>query len=218
MPVDPHNPGNPGSYDAYIESFRPTSSSVVATSTPAPPPLPPQAPPRSAPTTAAEARARIAEFVENKDLGAKLMAGDCVASQEYRDAQTFMRTHPVDKVDVAMSGIAPDLSTGIIPDAGMRLMENVTADLRERGLSDGAIRQTLAAEPVSAAEQRAAEIWKKDRLSNAEWVKRYQSGDSEAAREMTLCNIVLCSPTDGAPTPPGRAPSLGDLLAAGHRF
>jgi hypothetical protein len=152
----------------------------------------PGAPP-APPANAAEASTRLGTLTADKEWTEKLLAGDAAAAREFHDLSTMVATG--DKVDAAIAGIRPDIQDGIIPDSSAVLMTNVAATLRANGISDDAIRQVLTGQKVSKQERGLVETWKGQRMRDPEWVKAYLSGDPQAAKDMTLANIVMSSET-----------------------
>jgi hypothetical protein len=72
-------------------------------------------------------------------------------------------------------------------------MAETASWLREIGIGDGAIRQTLSDYEVTQQEYDAVQVWKGQRMRSPEFVKQYLSGEPDFVKQMTLANIVLSS-------------------------
>jgi hypothetical protein len=150
-----------------------------ATATPAPP------------ANGAEARAVLDSRIADPAWGAKLLHGDVDARREYSELRAKAdAADPADKVAAAMAGVMPDTP---FQDSGHVLMVNTTNMLRELGIRDPVIKQTLEGYEISQEEHDVVARWKADRMKDSEWVKKWLSGEGEQAREMMLANIVLSS-------------------------
>src|SRR5436305_2197 len=103
--------------------------------------------PAAPPANATEARAVLDAKIADRDWGARLVNGDSVANREFH-ALTTMIADGGDAVDQAIAGIVP----GDIPDGGQKRMAETADWMRQRGLSDGVIRQALTDYEVSPAE------------------------------------------------------------------
>jgi hypothetical protein len=141
------------------------------------------------PANATEARARLDSLTGDKDWGARVMSGDVAANKEFHDL-TAMVAAGGDAVDQAIAGIVP----GDIPDAGQKRMTEAATWMREHGLSDGVIRQTLTDHEVTPQEVRAVEAWKAQKMRSPEFTKAFLAGEPDPVREMLLADIVLSSP------------------------
>ncbi len=103
----------------------------------------PGAPP-APPANATEARTRLDALLVDKDRGAKLLAGDAEVNREYRELRAKAdNPDPADTVAVAMSG-----NVGELPDSEVALMANTAGMLREIGISEPVIEQTLRGHEV----------------------------------------------------------------------
>jgi hypothetical protein len=65
--------------------------------------------------------------------------------------------------------------------------------LRELGIRDEVVMQTLSGREVSQAEFEAVKNWKERTMRDPEFTKKYLSGDPDARQKMTLAAIVLSS-------------------------
>jgi hypothetical protein len=73
-------------------------------------------------------------------------------------------------------------------------MIGVAGMLREIGIRDEVIRQTLTSKEVTQAEYDAVKSLKAERMRDHAWVKEYLAGNGPHKRDMMLMNIVLTSP------------------------
>ena len=94
---------------------------------------------------------------------------------------------------VAMSGVLPPAANG-----EMREMAGLTEFLRDTGITDDVIRQTLSGHEVTQAEYDATKRWHDQHMRDQEFTKKWLAGDPEAARRMTLAHIILSGPVKGA--------------------
>jgi hypothetical protein len=113
------------------------------------------------------------------------------ANTEYRELRA-MADNPEtsDTVTAAMSG--GDL--GLMPDSDTRLMANMANMLRENGLNEQQVRETLEGRPASQAEVDMANQWKAQNLKSKEFLARLMSNEPVAVRELLVANIILTSP------------------------
>ncbi|WLA53194.1 hypothetical protein [Bradyrhizobium diazoefficiens] len=145
-------------------------------------PLIPEAP--ALPSTPAEAATRLDQLKADPKWTSSFLSGSPTQLQEFRDLHGIIAKG--DHVDMAMSGLMPEQ-----PSSGHREMAGTAAMLRELGIDDRIIKETLIGHMVTKPEYEATERWKKDAMSNPEFVKLYTGGDNEARRKMTLANIIL---------------------------
>jgi hypothetical protein len=146
----------------------------------------PGAPP-APPANAAEARTRLDALIVDKDKGAKLLAGDAEVNREYRELRAKAdNPDPADTVAVAMSG-----NVGDVPDSQVALMANTASLLREVGIREEIIEQTLRGHEVTEQEYKLVGAWKTRQMRDPVFVKAFLSGDPEARQKMTLAAIVL---------------------------
>jgi hypothetical protein len=144
--------------------------------------------PPAAPTNAVEARGRLDTLIADKDWGAKVLSGDTNANRELRDLHNMAAGEDDSTITAAMSG-----NIGDMPDSSVKLMANTADMLREIGVIESAIEQTLRGDPVSAQEFKLVEAHKARLMKDPVFVKAYLSGEPEPREKMTLCNIVLSS-------------------------
>jgi hypothetical protein len=146
----------------------------------------PGAPP-APPANAAEARTRLDALLVDKDRGAKLLAGDAEVNREYRELRAKAdNPDPADTVAAAMSG-----NIGEVPDSEVALMANTAGMLRDIGVRESIIEETLRGHEVTEQEYKLVEAWKARQMRDPVFVKAFLSGDAEARQKMTLAAIVL---------------------------
>jgi hypothetical protein len=148
--------------------------------------LQPGAPP-APPANAAEARTQLDALLGSKEEGAKLLAGDAEVNRRYRDLRAMAdNPDPADAVTAALTG-----NLGSIPDSSVKMMADTAGMLREIGISEPVIEQTLRGHEVSALEMKQVEAWRARAMSDQTFVKLWLSGDMEARRKMALSQIIV---------------------------
>ena len=152
----------------------------------------PGAPP-APPATPQEARTRLDGLIKDREFGAKLLSGDAAANKEFGELQAKADSvDPADQVAVAMSG-----NIGEMPDSSTRLMSNTADMLREIGIREEIIEQTLRGHEVSPVEMKQAEAWRERAMRDQTFVKAWLSGDPEARQKMTLSAIIVSGSIKG---------------------
>ena len=119
-------------------------------------------------------------------FGAKLKAGDVEARAEWQRLTTAAAD--ANPVEAAMSGQLPEM-----PDSDLRLMANTAGMLRDIGIRDEVIRETLQDHEVTQADHDATRIWLKQHEADKEWCKKLRAGDIEAKQRFMLASIILSS-------------------------
>jgi hypothetical protein len=148
-------------------------------------PVLPGAPP--APSTPAEANTVLQSRLADKAWGAKLLANDVEVTREYRALREKAdNPDPADTVAAAMSG-----NVGEIPDSEVALMANTAGMLREIGVRESIIEETLRGHVVTEQEFKLVEAWKARQMRDPVFVKAFLSGGAEERQKMTLAAIVL---------------------------
>jgi hypothetical protein len=143
--------------------------------------------PPAPPATAAEASVRLEALKADKEWGAKLIAGDPAANREFSELQLKADSaDPADMAAVAMSG-----NIGEMPDSRVKLMAETAGMLREIGIREEIIEQTLRGHEVSPIEMKQAEAWRERAMRDPVFVKAWLSGDPEARQKMTLSQIIV---------------------------
>jgi hypothetical protein len=143
-------------------------------------------PPSAPPANAAEARTRLDGLIADKEFGAKLIAGDANANREFRALQEKADSvDPADMAAVAMSGGLPEM-----PDSRVKLMHETVGLLREIGINEVTIRETLEGHLVSQSEYDRVAAYKSRLMKDPVFVRDFLSGNPEARQKMTLIAIV----------------------------
>ena len=142
--------------------------------------------PPAPPANALEARTRLDARIADKDFGAKVFAGDVAANRELKDLTSMAANSDASTIAAAMSG-----NLGDMPDSSVKLMSETAGMLREIGIREEIIEQTLKGHEVSAEEYKLVEAWKARQMKDPIFVKAYLSGDPEAGQKMTLAAIIL---------------------------
>jgi hypothetical protein len=150
--------------------------------------------PPAPPANAAEARTRLDALIADKDKGAKLLAGDAEVNREYRELRLKAdNPDPADTVAAAMAG-----NLGEMPDSSVKMMAETAGMLREIGIREEIIEQTLRGHEVSEKESQIVSAYKARLMKDPTFVKAYLSGDAEARQKMTLIAIVQSGSIKGA--------------------
>lgn len=203
MPFEPPNVEF-GAPSSPLDAYRPADGRFITEPKPGanlPPPPPPYVPP-IAPKTAAEASARLDVLARDKEWGKLFFGGDVNAHREFNELMAVKDTaNPMAALLDGSAGSAegqiPFMETthdGALP---MRAQVAIVADMRELGLSDGAIAQAFTGQQAQAADYHAVRLLQAQRMADKEWTARYLDGDPTAAREMLLMNIVLTNGIEG---------------------
>ena len=148
--------------------------------------------PAAPPANAQEARTVLDARIADRDWGAKLLAGDAATNREYRGLQDMAANSDDSTIAVALSG-----NIGEFPDSRVKIMSETAGMLREIGIREEIIEQTLRGHIVSPEEYKLVEAWKSRQLKDPVFVKAYLSGDPEARQKMTLAAIVLSGDVKG---------------------
>jgi len=151
---------------------------------PAAPIVPPAEP--APPATPAEAATRLAALKADPKWTEALLTGGPAQTREFHQLHELVAKG--DRVDQAMSGVLP---AGIIRDGVVVEMQGTAEMLRELGIRDDVIRETLQGKSETKPWYDETVRWKADHMSNPDWVKRLMSGDVEARRQLMLANIVI---------------------------
>ncbi len=139
------------------------------------------------PSTPAEAATRLDQLKADPAWTKALMSGGPVQTRTFHELHELVAKG--DTIDLAMSGVMPD---SIVQDSGMVEMRAAAAMWRERGIPDAVIRDNLSGKTVTPRElYDATARWKKDAMSDPEWVKKLMSGNSEARLQYDSANFVL---------------------------
>lgn len=144
--------------------------------------------PATPPASPAEAASRLETRMADPAWRDAYLSGNGPEVAESRSLHEMIASGD-DPVASAMTGAMPDL-----PSSEHRLMSQTADVLRDHGIREEVIRETLEARPASDQDRAIALAWKNQHMRDEGWVKRYMTGDSDARREMTLANIILSSP------------------------
>ncbi len=147
------------------------------------------------PANATEAAARLGALSADKIWADRLLSGDGAATREFHQLSEMVANG--DQIDMAMAGPLHSLASGVIPDSSLRVMSEGAAMLREKGLSDGTIRQLLSDQPVSVQEQEAAKVWMNEFRTDRERVRKYLEGDAGLGKQVTAAHILINSTIAG---------------------
>jgi len=138
------------------------------------------------PSTPAEASARLDALRSDSKWTASLLSGGPAETKEFHTLHELASKG--DSVDMAIGGV---LQPGVIQNS--EHMQNIGAAemLRELGIRDDVIRETLQGKSETKPWYDETVRWKADHMSNPDWVKRLMSGDVEARRQLMLANIII---------------------------
>ena len=169
------------------------------TDTPTSAPTAPAAPARVDPapinpTTPHEARARIDALTDNKEWGARWLAGGIAEHKEYQRLSEL--ADQADEVKDAIAGAAPEapLIQTLGPDElSTRNLASAVDMFRDEGLDNSTIQQALRGGEVSRSEYLAAKAMKSARLGDKAWTERWLAGGWNEGREMLLINTIVSS-------------------------
>jgi hypothetical protein len=132
-------------------------------------------------------QAQLNRLYADPEKRQKLEAGDGATRREFD--QLVQAAAKIDPIEAAMSGFLPD-----VPTSEMRLMSEAASWLRDIGIREDVVRETLSNQSTTQEIHDAAVNWKKEKMTNPEFVKAYLNGGLEERRLMTLCAIVLTQP------------------------
>jgi hypothetical protein len=154
------------------------------------------------PQNAIEAGQRLDFLNKDPAFRNEVMAGDSKASKEFHDLNAKVASG--DPTELALSGVTPaasvDQNSGSI--VGERDLPAAVNHLRDRGYSDGHIREIMSGtllgdngQPLTEAEvaQRVvnAECMQERLGRDPEWRRKYLSGDRDAADLMRAVSATL---------------------------
>jgi hypothetical protein len=143
---------------------------------PGPTPAPGSTP---APTTQQQAAAELADLKVNADFTKRLMAGDADAKAKWADVHR--RVH-------AQGGVVVN---GENPIQSERILDHIASFA---DLTDGEIDDIRHQRPISPAVFKRVLQAKVQLFADEEWVRKYQSGDRGARRQMMLITALTCAP------------------------
>jgi hypothetical protein len=147
--------------------------------------------PATPPTNAAEAQAVLNTKFADKAWGAKLLSGDGPTTTEYRGLRELInKPDPTDAVKVAMSS---DDKQGFIQDSSVVELRGAAGFLRDLGLNEQQVAETLQGKQPSEAEIQMAKAWKTQSFKSKEFVNRLFAGEPDARQQLLVANIILSS-------------------------
>jgi hypothetical protein len=142
--------------------------------------------------TGIEAQRRLDGLIADRGWGAKYLLGDAQVRKEYAELQATIEAREGDRVAAAVDGTLPP-PTGLFDWQPHHVLTQTVGMLRDAGINDATIAETLNERPVSKAEFEATKILKNQKFGDAEWVKRYLAGGYTEKREAWLMSIILSS-------------------------
>jgi hypothetical protein len=151
----------------------------------------PAPPPALLPTNAAEAATRINELKADTAWRDRYLGGGLTEKRDLTALQEIIHKGDNPDVDKAMAGVLDDAP---IQRSGHMQMIGVAQHLRDLGIRDEIIRDTLTGRPVTQAEHDAVARLKADRMRDHAWTKEFLAGNGQHKRDAMLMDIVLTSP------------------------
>jgi hypothetical protein len=143
---------------------------------------------QAAPTTATEARAVLDTRVADKDWGGRVFNGDVAANKELRELTALAAAGGADTVAVAMAGNPVNM-----PTTDQAYMAHVTAMFRELGIRDEVTSEFLRGNQPTPQEYELVVNWKKEKMGDAEFVKRFLEGGVKEGQLMMIANSVIAN-------------------------
>jgi hypothetical protein len=141
--------------------------------------------------SAADAVVARAALSKDPAFVQKYMTGDAGARRQMAALNALLAG--ADESLLARSGASPP--EGYVKEpgvtAGWREMAAGAGALRELGISEAAIAQVLQDQPEARVFHDMARQRKAERMGDADWLKRYLTGEFAERKEMTLINIIL---------------------------
>lgn len=127
----------------------------------------------------------------DKQWGAKLFAGDVPVTTEYRSLRDLINKPDLTgEVAAAMSN---QDHGGIIQDSSVVELRGAAGFLREMGLNETQVAETLSGKEPSQAEIDMAKQWKTQTFKSKEFVNRLFAGEPDARQQLLVANIILSS-------------------------
>jgi hypothetical protein len=150
--------------------------------------------PTPAPTTAAEAGTRLSVLAADPKWSERFFSGDIAARDEFSALTGIIAG--ADEAAAAMEGstaASPIFETTSGHELPAHARAGAVAALRESGVRDEVIKQTLENTKVSVQEVAQAKQYQTMRHADKEWVSKLLAGDIAARREQMLLSIILSS-------------------------
>jgi hypothetical protein len=142
--------------------------------------------PAAPPKTATEARTVLDARKADPAWSGRYLAGNPAAKKEFDDLTAMVAAGGDDTVAVAMNGHPANM-----PTTDQHQMAHTTALFRELGIRDEVTREFLQGKQVTPQEYELVANWKKEHMGDADWVKKYLSGDVKARQQMMIADTVL---------------------------
>jgi hypothetical protein len=142
------------------------------------------------PATPSEAAARLKAAALDPKWLEEYFGGSVIHANEMRDLKAVIGKDADPQTEMAIAG---QLYDGIQP-AGHLAKVGTAEMLRAVGADDGVVRQVLTGQSVSQQEFDAAQATKARLMKDNDFISKYNSGDGESRRTLTLLNVVLTSP------------------------
>jgi hypothetical protein len=146
----------------------------------------------AAPANAIKARAVLDTRMADKDWGGRVFNGDVAANKELRDLTAMVAAGGADTVAVSMNGNPANM-----PTTDQAQMAHTTAIFRELGIRDEVTREFLQGKQVTAQEYELVANWKKEKMGDSDFVKRFLDGGVKERQLMTIANSVLVNGIKG---------------------
>jgi hypothetical protein len=141
--------------------------------------------PPAPPANAQEARTRLSAFVADNGKGAKLLSGDVETNREFTQLTAMASGEDASTVAAAMAGNVAES-----PSSSVKLMADIAGMLREIGIREEIIEQTLKGHEVSAEEYKLVEAYKSRLFKDPTFVRSFLSNDQEAKQKIMLISII----------------------------
>jgi hypothetical protein len=141
--------------------------------------------------TPAEAAQRKSEILATPEWRDKYLSGGITEANELRDLDATIAKGDNPEVDLAMAG---NLDGDPFQMSDRRKMIGTAQMLRDAGIEDGAIRNTLLGKSVSQQDHQAAQSQKAALLRSSDFTTKFMAGDGEAKKQMLELDMILSSP------------------------
>jgi hypothetical protein len=183
--------------DADIWSLTPQAASEkLAAMSPAPPATDLTKPANIAAMSSSQARDRLAALQADEKWTARFLSGSKKEIDEFNNLTAKKNEAGDRQLEIAMRHgveVAP-LIPEVTFDGALNTarLANVIADLRDHGLEDAHIEEAFdETRTIPRATHEAVKQLQRQRLGDADYVKRYLAGGAAEKREMALIRIAL---------------------------
>jgi hypothetical protein len=161
--------------------------------------VPGAAPP--APMTVSDVWAERSRLLSDDEYRAKFLAGDAKARVKMNEVMAGATRWGFGET-VNIADFPPAVAQQISEQRQQQiavLREQIVDDIKLRAaIPEPVAKMVREGQPVTAAEKREASA-ERDRLfADAEWVKRYRNGDTEAQSRLALLQIIRAAPLKAA--------------------